>query len=102
MKTGLFDWIRLCTKECKPKMIKSTNNSDPGQHEFELDASETNSSKSDMMDTDEDTADDELKQDNYSYSTDGSSDNDSGTILDENLESEKFLKYTNEGLPFLP
>src|SRR6266849_2032754 len=99
---SLYDWIRLCTKECKPKTIKSTNNSDPGQHEFELDAFETNSSESDMMDTDEDIADDELENDNHSYSTDGSSDNDSGTILDEDLESEKILKYTSEGLPFLP
>ena len=55
-----------------------------------------------MMDTDEDIADAELENNNHSYSTDGSSGNDSGTILDEDLESKKILKYTSEGLPFLP
>jgi hypothetical protein len=103
---SLYDWIRLYTKKCKPKNVKSTNNSDINQCE-----SNTNALKTNIMDIDVDITTDEFEEENQDYfSTDSLSDDDGDDDSDDSeipqgLNSEEKLKlpiYTGEGLKFLP
>ena len=84
---SLYDWFRLYTKKCKPKMVKSTNNSDINQCESNINDLETN-----IMDIDVDTATDELEEENQDYfSTDSLSDDDSDddSEITQGLNSEE-------------
>src|ERR1700759_3991650 len=90
---SLYDWIRLYIKKCKPKNVKSTNNSDINQCE-----SNTNALKTNIMDIDVDITTDELEEENQDYfSTDSLSDDDGDDDSDDSeipqgLNSEEKLK----------
>ena len=88
---SLYDWIRRYSKKQKAKNINNSNNSDPNQNTCDSDGS--------YVESDTDITEDDRDE----FYDDISSNDDTETELDsEDIETDQNLKYTSEGLPFLP